>query len=121
MSDYKTQLDAERSRLEAELKTIATLDETTGDWVAVPDREEQSEADNNSEADGVEEWNERRATVASLEMLYHNTTKALEKLSTGTFGTCEICSNPIEEDRLAIILTARTCKAHRDDERTLTL
>jgi DnaK suppressor protein len=121
MSDYKTQLEAELLRVEEALKTIATLDESNGDWVAVPDAEERAEADENSEADGVEEWNERRATVASLETAYNNTKQALQKLEIGTFGICEICSNPIEADRLAVIPTARTCKEHRDDERTLTL
>lgn len=119
--ELKNHLEAELARLTEELSSIATHDETTGDWVATPDGDELKEIDENSEADAIEEWNERRATVAQLEMMYHNTKQALKKIESGTFGQCEICNGPIESDRLAVIPTARTCKAHRDDERTLPL
>ncbi|MBP9842928.1 MAG: TraR/DksA C4-type zinc finger protein [Candidatus Pacebacteria bacterium] len=120
-SEYKELLEVELVRLISELETIATLEKTTGDWTAVPDATEQSEADSNSEADGVEEWQERQATVTQLETLYQNTKRALAKIEAGIFGLCEICQNHIEEDRLRAIPTARTCKAHLNDERTLTL
>lgn len=117
----KAQLEAELSKVTADLESIASQDEHTGDWVAVPDATELTEADENSEADGIEEWNERRATVAEIEMIYHNTKRALEKIEAGTYGVCEICDQPIEDDRLSFLPTARTCKAHLDDERTLAL
>jgi RNA polymerase-binding transcription factor DksA len=119
--EQKEHLEKELVRLEEELSSIAVYDETTGDWVATPDSDELKEADENSEADAVEEWNGRRATLASLEILFHNTKHALERMGAGTFGVCEICNTPIEADRLAVVLTARTCKAHMDEERTLAL
>jgi len=118
---YKAALLLALAQVETDLQSIATKDEETGDWVAVPDATELNEADINSEADGVEEWNERRATTASLELMYQNTKRALSKIDAGTYGTCEICSQPIESERLEVIPTARTCKAHRDEERTLSL
>lgn len=118
-SMYKERLDAELARLVSELETIATFEETTGDWIATPDASELQEADENSEADGVEEWQERQATVTQLETSYQNTKRALEKIEAGTFGVCEICQGPIEDDRLSVIPTARTCKTHLDEERTL--
>jgi DnaK suppressor protein len=117
----KATLEQELIRVRTDLETIAIRNEETGDFEALPDTSEQSEADPNSEADGVETWNERRATVSSLETLYRNIERALLKLSDGSYGICEICQSQIEEARLAAIATARTCIAHKDDERTLPL
>lgn len=117
----KIKLEAELAQVILDLETIASLNEQTGDWVAVPDAQELQEADMNSESDAVEEWNERRATLSQLETMYQNTKRALGKVDAGTFGTCEICQAPIENDRLEFLPTARTCKEHRDDERTLPL
>ncbi len=117
----KAKLDTELAQVINDLSAIANFNELTGDWVAVPDAQELQEADMNSEADAVEEWNERRATLSQLETTYQNTKRALEKIESTTFGTCEICQALIEEDRISFLPTARTCKEHRDDERTLPL
>lgn len=118
-TEFKERLVAELAQLTSELETIATFEESTGDWIAKPDALELDEADTNSEADGIEEWHERQATVTQLETSYQNTKRALEKIEMNTFGVCEICQNNIEEDRLLIIPTARTCKVHLEEERTL--
>lgn len=120
-SALKAELEAERARLITDLKTIAWQDKDTGDWEALPDTAELNEADENSEADAVEEWNERRATVAALETTYRDTERALEKLTLGTYGTCEVCGATIEEERLEVLPTARTCMEHFDEEETLSL
>jgi RNA polymerase-binding transcription factor DksA len=118
---FKSKLEASLAQIIADLNTIATKNEQTGDWVAIPNTDELGETDENSEADAVESWNERRATLSQLETLYQNTIRALEKISHGTFGTCEICNVTIETDRLDFLPTARTCKNHLDEERTLAL
>lgn len=117
----KEKLEIELAQVTNDLDAIASLNQLTGDWVAVPDAQELQEADMNSEADAVEEWNERRATLSQLETTYQNTKRALRKIEAGTFGKCEICQTLIEEDRISFLSTARTCKEHRDDERTLSL
>lgn len=117
----KAELEAERARLITDLKSIAKQDKATGDWEAIPDSAELSEADENSEADAVEEWNERRAIVAALETTYRDTERALEKLALGTYGSCEVCTAPIEAERLEVLPTARTCMEHFDEEETLSL
>ena len=117
----KAGLEETLIRVTKDLEQIASLDEHTGDWVAVPDTTELSDADENSEADGVEEWNERQATLSQLETLYRNTRRTLAKIANGTFGTCEVCTEVIEPERLSVMPTARTCKNHMDDERTLSL
>ena len=114
-------LEQELARITTELQTIATHDEETDDWVAVPETANAPDADDNTDADIVEDWNERRAIVATLETEYQDIKRALRKLDDGTYGICEISGEPIEEDRLAAIPTARTCKAHMADEAELAL
>lgn len=121
LSEVQTHLSEKLAILVAELKTIAVHNEHTDDWVAVPDTSDQSLADANSEADTTEEWNERRATLASLETEYRDVTRAISKISTHTYGICELCGEEVEPDRLAAKLTARTCIAHKDEESQLPL
>ena len=117
----KTKLEAELTQVTADLKTIAVLEPGTGDWIVAPDADGLGEADDNSEADSFEETDERQATLTELETTYRNINRALQKIENGAFGVCEVCSASIEEDRLTFLPTARTCKEHRDDERTLSL
>jgi DnaK suppressor protein len=104
-----------------ELAHIATHDEHTDDWVAIPVGTETAEADETDEADVVEEWNERRATVSVLETDYRNLKRALSKIAEGSYGVCEISGQPIEDKRLLANPAARTCIAHMDEEGTLPL
>lgn len=123
MTDYTSvqqALQSERVRIVADLEAIALYNESTGDWEATP-ADELEEADPNSEADGVEEWNERSAIVAQLETLFRNVNRALEKIAENTYGVCEICGEAIATERLVFLPTARTCVPHMDDEQTLAL
>jgi DnaK suppressor protein len=119
MSTPTEQLAALRTELEAELKTIATQHPESGDWIAIPPTDEIAEADPNSEADSTEEWNERRAVLASLEQRWRNIVRAEEKVVSGTYGICELSGAPIEPERLAANPAARTCIAERNNENQL--
>lgn len=118
---YQERLTAMLADVEAELSTIGTKDPETDNWEAIPDASELTEADENSEADAVENWNERRATLATLEQQYRDIKRALKKIAEGTYGSCEISGETIEPERLDALPTARTCIAHKDDEATLPL
>jgi DnaK suppressor protein len=118
IENYKVALLRALTQIEADLADIATKDEVTGDWVVTPDTD-MSEADENAEADAYEETDERQSTLDELEVTYRNVVRALEKIDSGTFGACEICNEPVEADRLEVLPAARTCKAHRDEERAL--
>ena len=79
-----------------------------------------AEADENIVADRKEDWMERRSEVAAIETRYNNVVKALTKMQAGEYGTCEICNELIEADRLTANPAARTCKTHLEDESQLT-
>ena len=104
-----------------ELKTLGVYDPQTDDWRAVPDKENVAEADQNSNADDLEDSEERQSTLTTLEIEYRNLKKALDKIENNTYGLCEICGKPIEENRLQIKPDARTCIEHMDEEENLAL
>jgi RNA polymerase-binding transcription factor DksA len=119
IDNIKNQLTEKMSTLIAELDTVAVYHKINDDWEAIPDSTELVEADMNNEADAIEAWNERRATVSTLETEYRDVKRALEKIAAGTYGKCEISGEPIEEARLEAKITARTCIAHKEEEAQL--
>ncbi len=118
---YKEELQAQLKTITNDLETIAEYNEQTGDWVAKPEGAEVAEADPNVEADVVEDWNERRATLSQLETRYNNIKRALQKIEDGTYGVCEVSGEAIESERLAANPAARTCQKHMDEEANLSL
>ncbi len=121
ISELKAHLTEDLARVSAELEDIAVFHSETGDWEAKPDQQSAQEADENSEADGFEEHEQRQSMVAELEITHRNISRALEKIEAGTFGTCEVCGADIAPERLAFLPAARTCTLHLDEERTLNL
>lgn len=119
--EFKQQLETALTKITAELETIATQNSTSGDWIAIPITGDLGNADENVEADVVEEWNERRALLAQLEIRYRNIVRALEKIENGTFGICEISGKPIETERLQANPAARTNLENIDREKELPL
>jgi DnaK suppressor protein len=119
--EYKTRLESDLELIIAELRTIASYNDETGDWEAIPDTDEISSADENVEADFAEGWDTRRSIVEQLETRYRNINRALGKIADGTYGICELSGEPIEEERLAANPAARTNIANRDRERELSL
>lgn len=117
---YHTLLQSELDLVTEELKTLGVQNpENPQDWVATPLDTEEGEADENVAADRAEELEERTAILADLEVRFNATVRALKKMEDGTYGICEIGSEPIEEDRLMANPAARTCKSHRHDEASL--
>lgn len=119
--EHKARLESELEQVVQELKSIASFNEETGDWEALPVVEELGEADENVAADTAEELTTRQAVVAQLETRYRNINRALEKIANGTYGICELSGEPIEEARLTANPAARTNIANRDRERELPL
>lgn len=119
--NHVTRLEELLAQVTSELEAIAEQNPVTGDWEVVPDKAEQAEADENSEADASEELSNQSATVDELETTYRNINRALQKIEAGTFGLCEVCGEAIVAGRLEILPSARSCTAHMDEEKTLPL
>jgi RNA polymerase-binding transcription factor DksA len=117
----KTILEEQLEAVTTELKTLAVLHKETGDWEIRFDNDPHSEADEDLISDNAEAAEEAIATLALLETRYRNINRALAKLANDTYGTCEICGEPIEADRLGANPAARTCKVHLNDEIDLPL
>jgi RNA polymerase-binding transcription factor DksA len=48
----------------------------------------------------------------TLKARYQDIVLAMEKIDADTYGFCETCGAPVEQDRLNVNPAARTCKAH---------
>lgn len=85
-----------------------------GIWTAkAPEMDVMSPiAEPNEAADKIEEIDERTEEVTTLSARMADVKKALESIEQGTYGTCEVCQAPIEEERLEANPAARTCMAH---------
>lgn len=119
-SHYKLQLETMLEELTSELSAIGIHNpKNPQDWIAVPESMNVQEADTDLVADVVEEWDERQGLVATLEKRYNDVTRALGKIESGTYGICEISTEPIEEPRLIANPAARTNIAHMNEEGTL--
>lgn len=120
ISHYKALLENELNLVTEELKSLGVHNrENSEDWIATPRDTEEGEADENVAADRAEELEEREAILADLEARYNATHRALARIEAGTYGICEICTKPIEHDRLEANPAARTCKTHREEEVSL--
>lgn len=108
---YKTKLEEEKKILEDELASMGKLDKETGEWEATPPAQSAPEADEIDMADRTEDYEERSAITDTLDQRLDDINNALQKIETGKYGICEVCGNPIEEDRLEANPAARTCKA----------
>jgi len=119
-TEYKKILEDKLKKITNELDLIAVHNQATDDWEAIPETEDKSlSADENTEADIVEDWNERRAVLETLEHEYQDIKHALAKITNGTYGICEVSGEPIESERLLYRPEARTCTKHMDEEELL--
>ncbi len=117
---HKQTLHTELLQITHELKELGVENpDVPGDWISTPKDPVQNEADENIAADNSEDWQERRGTLSALETRFNNIKRALQKITDGAYGVCEIGGEEIEEDRLAVNASARTCKAHLDNEADL--
>jgi len=108
---YKIKLEEEKKLLEEELNSLGQVDKK-GDWEATPEadvntQEVQDEADM---AERAEDYEERSIKLNSLETRLFDIKKALEKMSGNSYGICENCKKEIEEDRLEVNPSSKTCK-----------
>jgi len=112
---FKEKLEEELSLVEKELSSVGRINpDNKADWEAVPTLMNQDSADQNETADNMEEFENNTAVLKELEIRFNDIKDALKKIEEGTYGTCEVCGEQIEEDRLIANQSARTCKAHME-------
>lgn len=109
---FRELLTEEKTTLEAELQTIGRRNpENPHDWEALP-QETGQESDPNDAADLIAHYEDNTAILKDLEIRYNDVLAALARIESGTYGTCIVSGDPIEEDRLAADPAASTCKEH---------
>ena len=109
---FRELLEAEKHTLEAELATVGRKNPSNpADWEPVQ-TDTGLEADPNDQAARLDNYQENTAILRDLEIRYNDVLAALSRIEAGTYGTCEVAGEPIEEDRLNADPAAKTCKAH---------
>lgn len=112
---FKNKLEEEKSLLERELEEVGRKNpDNPSDWEATPTTRDSSQADENTVADSVEDYEENMAIVNTLETRYRDVKLALEKIEKGTYGICETGGEMIDIKRLEANPSARTCLKHME-------
>jgi RNA polymerase-binding transcription factor DksA len=110
---FKQKLLEEKAELEKELEQVGVKDPNrTTNWEAKPADRDTSQADENTVADAIEDYEENTAILNTLEARYRDIVSGLDKIEKGVFGTCQVCKKEIEIERLEANPAARTCKEH---------
>jgi RNA polymerase-binding transcription factor DksA len=109
---FRERLIEEQTTLEAELQSVGRRNpENPNDWEALP-QETGQESDPNDAADLITHYEDNTAILKDLEIRYNEVRAALARIENGTYGTCVVSGDPIEEDRLEADPAASTCKEH---------
>ncbi len=101
VSDVAATLDAKRAELEAQLAQMSAPQGDTG-GISFGKRV----------GEGTSMAVDRISSVAAHERLgdmLHDVTRAQVKLSDGTYGSCDICGEPIPAERLEVLPWAVRC------------
>lgn len=114
--DYKhfqAKLETEKKLLRKELENVGRRNpDNFSDWEATPTDKDSSQADENTVADSIEDYEENIAIVNTLEARYKDLRTALDKIKKGTYGLCEVCGEDVGLERLEANPSARTCRKH---------
>ncbi|GGU33742.1 TraR/DksA family transcriptional regulator [Nocardioides albus] len=106
-------MDQARERLEGERRhTLARLADLTEDFDAVVAASRDTNADDEHDPEGATIAFERSQVDALVRQARQHLAEidlALERVDSGTYGTCEDCGRPIGDGRLEARPVARTC------------
>lgn len=111
----RQRLADERARLDGVKSTFD--DEGLGDQSESESLGELSSYDQHQADMGTETF-EREKDLSILEQVeaeLADVEHALRRLDDGTYGTCEVCSKPIPDERLEAMPAARLCLEHQSE------
>jgi DnaK suppressor protein len=114
--EFRTRLEAERRRLQAELRAINQRAVSAEDS---PRAGAVEGGDDDAMADAASQMLDRDRDLAvesSLRILLAEVEQALTRLRRGSYGTCVRCRRPIQLQRLRVIPYATLCIACKEDE-----
>jgi RNA polymerase-binding transcription factor DksA len=108
-------LSAERERLER-LRTSIENDRLHDE----PEEDSSAELSHAAQhpADSASNAFEREKEFSILEQVHAEldaVDRALRRLDDGSYGACEVCGHPIDDERLAALPAARFCIGHQGD------
>jgi RNA polymerase-binding transcription factor DksA len=113
LEQFKKKLLAEKADLESQLGGIGRRNPgVAGNWEATTADMQVDSADENEVADKLEELEENTSIVSQLDKQLMDVSAALERIDNGTYGNCETCGKPIEEERLLANPSARISIKH---------
>jgi RNA polymerase-binding transcription factor DksA len=113
---YKELLAVEKANLEKELATVGRKNpDNPADWEATEPKNDVDRADEDEVAEGIDEYENNAAILKQLETRLSEVDVALLQIEKGAYGTCKICGEKIEEDRLEANPAAQTCKLHMNE------
>ena len=116
ISELKTMLLEEKSRLEKELMGVGHKSpDLAGDWdPSAPDLNNTT-TDPNEVADSIEAFEGSAAIEVELEARMMEIDAALVRIEADVYGVCRVCGEAIEDARLHANPAASTCIAHREE------
>jgi RNA polymerase-binding transcription factor DksA len=76
------------------------------------EHDEHDELQTQGSPDGPSERERELAVIARAQSDLADVDLALQRLDEGTYGTCEVCSEPIPDDVLERAPAGRLCAAH---------
>ena len=110
---FKKKLETEKKLLEEELEKVGRKNpDNLSDWEATPADKDTSQADENTVADSIEDYEDNVAIVNTLEARYQDLKRALENIKNNTYGLCQVCGEEIDTERLEANPGAPTCRKH---------
>jgi RNA polymerase-binding transcription factor DksA len=114
-SDVRSSLEQERARLEGVRSGLD--DDHLSDQTEQDSLSELSSVDQHQADMGTETFEREKdlSILESIEGELADVEHALRRLDEGTYGTCEACGRPIDEDRLQALPATRLCR--EDQER----
>jgi DnaK suppressor protein len=97
----RTDLETQREQLEVSIGELQADD--------LAETQDDNFADGGQVAAGQDEI---MALATDLRSQLDDVQRALGKLDSGTYGRCEVCDQPIGDERLAVMPAARYCMVH---------
>ncbi|MBI4457847.1 TraR/DksA C4-type zinc finger protein [Candidatus Uhrbacteria bacterium] len=109
ISNIKARLEAEKTRLENELKEISTKnprarveEDFDATWPNLGDKEDEN-------AEEVNQFSTNLTLERTLESSLRDIDKALDRITKGNYGVCKYCGKEIDEKRLMARPESSSC------------